>query len=179
MSRDKKAGKHRMNKNTLSEILVQYFKENPGRTISFKDIFRELKLNTHPLKMLAIEVMEELAWEDFISRASDNSYRLREDNSQVQTGIFIRRPNGRNSVQIDGDQGKPILVTERNSLFAMDGDKVKVTVMFRGREITHQDLGKTLCERAAQRLAEVGVVERAPKVEGKNMTLIFAPKTGK
>lgn len=150
MSRDKKAGKHRMNKNTLSEILVQYFKENPGRTISFKDIFRELKLNTHPLKMLAIEVMEELAWEDFISRASDNSYRLREDNSQVQTGIFIRRPNGRNSVQIDGDQGKPILVTERNSLFAMDGDKVKVSVMARRRNHAKEAQVIEIVERARE-----------------------------
>ena len=63
--------------------------------------------------------------------------------------------------------------------FLKDGDKVKVTVMFRGREITHQDLGKVLCERAIERLAEVAVVERAPKVEGKNMTLVFAPKSGK
>jgi len=63
--------------------------------------------------------------------------------------------------------------------FLKDGDKVKVTVMFRGREITHTDLGKALCEKAIVRLEEVGVVERAPKVEGRNMTLVFAPKTGK
>ena len=63
--------------------------------------------------------------------------------------------------------------------FLKDGDKVKVTVMFRGREITHQDLGKVLCDRAIERLTDIAVVERNPKVEGKNMTLIFAPKTGK
>lgn len=133
MAKTKKAGKNRMNKNTLGLILEQYFKENPGRTISFKDIFRELKLNTHPLKMLAIDIMEEMAWEDFITRVSDNSYRLHDSSSQVMTGTFIRRQNGRNSVQIDGDKGKPLLVTERNSMFAMNGDKVKVSLMARRR----------------------------------------------
>ena len=86
-----------MNKNTLRVILEQYFKENPGRTVSFKDIFRELKLNTHPLKMLAIDIMEEMAWDDFITRVSDNSYRLHDISSQVMTGTFIRRQHGRNS----------------------------------------------------------------------------------
>lgn len=133
MAQTKKAGKHRMNKNTLRVILEQYFKENPGRTVSFKDIFRELKLNTHPLKMLAIDIMEEMAWDDFITRVSDNSYRLHDISSQVMTGTFIRRQNGRNSVQIDGDKGKPLLVTERNSMYAMNGDKVRVSLMARRR----------------------------------------------
>ena len=63
--------------------------------------------------------------------------------------------------------------------FLKDGDKVKVTIMFRGREITHPDLGRVLCDRAAERLAEIASVERAAKVEGRNMTLILAPKTVK
>jgi translation initiation factor IF-3 len=63
--------------------------------------------------------------------------------------------------------------------FLRDGDKVKLTVMFRGREITHPDLGRALCDRSAERLAEVAVIERATKLEGKNMTLFFAPKTTK
>jgi translation initiation factor IF-3 len=63
--------------------------------------------------------------------------------------------------------------------FLKDGDKVKVTVMFRGREITHQDLGFALCKRTTERLDEIASVEKAPKVEGKNMTLILAPKVAK
>lgn len=61
--------------------------------------------------------------------------------------------------------------------FLLDGDKVKATIMFRGREITHQENGRILCDRLRDRLAEVANVERTPKVEGKNMTIIFAPKT--
>lgn len=63
--------------------------------------------------------------------------------------------------------------------FLSEGDKVKVTVMFRGREITHPELGKVLCDKMVERLQEVAVMERAPKVEGRNMTAIFAPKTAK
>ena len=63
--------------------------------------------------------------------------------------------------------------------FLLDGDKVKTTVMFRGREITHPDLGRVLCQRMTERLADIASVERAPKVEGKNMIIIFAPKANK
>jgi ribonuclease R len=132
MAKVKKAGKNRMNKNTMGLLLEDYFRKKPGRTISFKDIFRELRLNTHPLKMLAIDVMEEMAWDDFIVRMSDNSYMLRESDSHTQEGTFLRRPNGRNSFLPDGAD-KPVLVTERNSLYAMDGDRVRVTFMARRR----------------------------------------------
>lgn len=60
--------------------------------------------------------------------------------------------------------------------FLKGGDKVKVTIMFRGREITHPEGGLALCEKMAARLADVGVVEKPAKVEGRNMTMILAPK---
>lgn len=63
--------------------------------------------------------------------------------------------------------------------FLLDGDKVKATVMFRGREITHQENGRILCQRMSERLAEIANVEKAPKVEGKNMVIIFSPKANK
>jgi len=63
--------------------------------------------------------------------------------------------------------------------FLLDGDKVKATIMFRGREITHQDLGRVLLQRMADVLADVAVQEKPPKTEGKNMTAIFAPKSNK
>jgi translation initiation factor IF-3 len=63
--------------------------------------------------------------------------------------------------------------------FLRDGDKVKVTIMFRGREITHPDQGKVLCLRLAEFLGEEAVIEREPKVEGRNMVMILAPTTHK
>jgi len=64
----------------------------------------------------------------------------------------------------------------RNALrFLKDGDKVKVTIMFRGREITHPDKGRTLCVKMAEVLMDEAVVERDARVEGRNMIMILAP----
>ena len=60
--------------------------------------------------------------------------------------------------------------------FLSDGDKVKITVMFRGREMAHPDLGKQLLNRVAADITDSAVVEREPKLEGKNMIMIVAPK---
>ena len=57
-----------------------------------------------------------------------------------------------------------------------DGDKVKATVHFRGREITHKELGLTLLQRLELDLAEAGVVEVRPKLEGMNMFIMLSPK---
>lgn len=58
-----------------------------------------------------------------------------------------------------------------------EGDKVKVTLMFRGREVTYLKLGEKLLERIAQDAESIAVVEKKPKLEGKNMTMILAPRT--
>lgn len=61
--------------------------------------------------------------------------------------------------------------------FLKSGNKVKVTVMFRGREITHKELGRVLCQRLKESVADYGTAEREPRVEGRNMIMIIAPKT--
>ncbi len=64
----------------------------------------------------------------------------------------------------------------RNAIrFLNEGNKVKVTIMFRGREITHPDLGKALCVRLAQFCKETATVERDAKLEGRNMIMILTP----
>jgi translation initiation factor IF-3 len=60
--------------------------------------------------------------------------------------------------------------------FLKEGNKAKVTMMFRGREMIRMDRGKALLNRFVEALKDVGVVEQAPKIEGRNMTLILAPK---
>lgn len=57
-----------------------------------------------------------------------------------------------------------------------DGDKVKATVHFRGREITHKELGVALLKRLEQELSEIAIVEGTPKLEGMNMFIMLAPK---
>ena len=63
--------------------------------------------------------------------------------------------------------------------FLEDGDKVKVTIMFRGRELSHPELGEVLLKKMAEQLKDMAVIERAPKLEGRNMIMIVAPKATK
>jgi translation initiation factor IF-3 len=58
----------------------------------------------------------------------------------------------------------------------MDGGKVKVTIMFRGREITYASFGRKLLDRMAVDMTPIAIVEREPKLEGKNMFMILAPR---
>ena len=60
--------------------------------------------------------------------------------------------------------------------FLENGDKGKVTLRFRGREMAHQDLGRKLLERVAADLTEYGTVEQMPKMEGRQMVMVVSPK---
>ena len=60
--------------------------------------------------------------------------------------------------------------------FLTEGDKVKVTLRFRGREMAHQELGRDLLKRVEGDLAELGTVEQFPKMEGRQMVMVLAPK---
>lgn len=60
--------------------------------------------------------------------------------------------------------------------FLSNGDKVKVTLRFRGREMAHQEYGSRMLERIQNDLDEYGVVEQLPKLEGRQMVMVYAPK---
>lgn len=128
MAKSKKTRK-KVTKVQLAEMVAQLFQSTPGKTLSFKEIFRQLKLDTHPLKMLAIDVMEEMVWDDFLQRVTDSSYRLNQS-SQVLEGTFVCKSNGKCSFLPDGSD-KPIFIAERNSSGALNGDKVRVGLMAR------------------------------------------------
>ena len=59
--------------------------------------------------------------------------------------------------------------------FLLGGDKVKVTIQFRGREQSRPEMGYRLLQKLAEELAEVSIVEFAPKQEGRNMTMVLGP----
>ncbi|OQA07745.1 MAG: Translation initiation factor IF-3 [Firmicutes bacterium ADurb.Bin373] len=68
-------------------------------------------------------------------------------------------------------------VKAKNAIrFLKEGDKVKATIIFRGREIVHTQLGQKLLKRLAERVQDISLVERQPKLEGKNMIMILSPK---
>ena len=63
--------------------------------------------------------------------------------------------------------------------FLEKGDKVKVTLRFRGREMAHQNLGRELLERVAEDIKEIGKVENMPKMEGRQMVMLIGPLPNK
>jgi translation initiation factor IF-3 len=63
--------------------------------------------------------------------------------------------------------------------FLENGDKAKVTLRFRGREMAHQELGMEMLKRIEQDLEELGSVEQFPKMEGRQLTMVIAPKSRK
>lgn len=135
-----------MSKKDVGIALVDFFQRNPNETFSFKQIFKSLKFDTHPLKMLAIDTMEEMAWDDFLTRVSDSSYRLN-TKTQVQEGKFRRKRNGKNSF-IPDDGSQPVFVAERNSMGALDGDKVQVTYMARRQKHIKEAIVIAILKRA-------------------------------
>lgn len=62
--------------------------------------------------------------------------------------------------------------------FLAGGHKVKITVMFRGREMAHQEAGRSLLTRVVEQLAPTANIEQTPRMEGRNMNMLFAPKAG-
>ena len=130
-SKKERRGGKRMTKNQLAKVLEAFFSSQPDKTLTLKEIFHSLRLNTHPLKMLAMDIMDEMSWDDAITKVSDNSYKLN-TNGQVQEGRFVRKSNGKNSFIPDGSD-KPIFVSERNSMSALTGDRVRVSMMARRR----------------------------------------------
>ena len=128
MAKGKKGGK-RITRRQIQDIIENFFSSQPGKRFTLKEIFRQLRLETHPMKMLAIDVMDEMAWDDFLQKKGDSSYQLNTQ-GQVQEGTFIRKQNGKNSFLPDGSD-KPIFVSERNSMSALTGDRVRVSFMAR------------------------------------------------
>ena len=121
--KEKKVGK-RMKKKELSKAVLDFFHAKQDEVISLKYIFSELKLTTHPLKMLCMDILSDLLADDYITEVDKNKYKLNNHGIEM-TGTFQRKSNGKNSFIPEGG-GDPIFVAERNSAHAMNNDKVRI-----------------------------------------------------
>ncbi len=131
MGKGKKGGSRHLNKAQVTEQVQALFMEHAGELVDIKTIFRELHYNTHPAKLLCMDVIDDLLLDDFIIEQAQMRYTLA-TKTTVMEGLFQRKHNGKNTFLPD-DGGEPILVAERNSLHAMDGDRVRIQMMARRR----------------------------------------------
>ncbi|UVV56946.1 ribonuclease R [Bacteroides fragilis] len=113
-----------MKKKELSKAVLDFFHAKQDEVISPKYIFSELKLTTHPLKMLCMDILSDLLADDYITEVDKNKYKLNNHGIEM-TGTFQRKSNGKNSFIPEGG-GDPIFVAERNSAHAMNNDKVRI-----------------------------------------------------
>ncbi|MBR3757144.1 MAG: RNB domain-containing ribonuclease [Bacteroidaceae bacterium] len=130
---EKKAGKG-LNKRALTDLLVELFRNNPDWEFTLKQIYADLYLKTHPLKMLCMDILSDLVLDEYIRELSRGRYKLN-NMGQTLEGIFQRKPSGRNTF-LPADGSAPVSIAERNSAHALDGDRVKVALFAkrRGRE---------------------------------------------
>ena len=123
--KEKKAGKH-MRKNELAEKLMTWLQMRPNEDFASKQIFRGLNLTTHPLKMLCMDILQEMVEDDFLQLTEKGHYKLN-NHGIILTGKFQRKSNGKNTFVPD-DGSEPIFIAERKSAHAMHGDKVKISL---------------------------------------------------
>lgn len=173
----KKAGK-RMRKKELSEIVLKLFHTKSDEVLSMRYIFSELRLTTHPLKMLCVDILHEMLLGDYIVEVEKNKYKLHTLGKEL-TGTFYRKSNGKNSFVPD-DGGEAIFVAERNSSHAMNKDKVRVMCLAKRQNREKEAEVIEILERANDTF--VGTLEVAKSyafLVTENRTLandIFIPK---
>lgn len=145
VKKEKKGGK-RMTKKQLVEKLTDLIQLNAPESVSLKRIYAELKLNTHPLKMLCLDILQDMLTDDFICEPEKGRYKLKNPD-QVVTGTFQRKSNGKNSL-LPEDGSTPIFVAERNSAHAMNNDKVRVALFARRKNREREGEVIEILERA-------------------------------
>src|SRR5205814_5264860 len=100
----------------------------------------------------------------------ENEQRAKESRRKT-TNVSIKEMKYRPKIGVGDFDTK----TRQVAKFLGDGHKVKITIMFRGREMSHQELGLKILERVADKVTDIAKVEAAPKVDGRNMIMVLAP----
>jgi len=149
----------RIGKKEIINRLLCLFEQSQGKTVSIKEIFRMIGAQNHPTKMLTIEVLSDLVFDDYLTTDKQGNYIHQPRQSQVIEGIFHKKKNGHN-VFCPDDGGKEILVGERNSHHALDGDRVRVTMLARRRDHTREAEVIEIVERAKDTFVGKIQVER-------------------
>lgn len=145
MGKSGKKGGKRMTKKVLVEKLISLFQLKANQNLSTKQIFSELHLDTHPLKMLCMDVLNDMVADDYISE-TEGHYKYN-DHGQILIGVFQRKSNGKNSF-IPEDGGEAVMVAERNSAHAMNNDKVRLALFAKRKNHVREGEVIEILERA-------------------------------
>ena len=95
----------------------------------------------------------------------------RKESRRKATNVVIKEMKFRPKI----DEHDYTTKTKHVERFLNEGSKVKITIMFRGREMAHPELGKKILDRIAEQVRDLATVEAAPRVDGRNMVMVLAP----
>ena len=123
----KKTTNIRIERRELHDAVINFFNDHPDGLFNYKQISAAVGAKTPKQRALITEILQVLAIDGFVTEVSTGRYKAA-TRSMVAEGLFIRRSNGKNSVDIGADDGKTIMVAERNSMHALNGDRVMVHI---------------------------------------------------
>ena len=127
MGRSYKGGV-RLNRRTMTDLVTDWFRDNQESSISIKRLYDELKLKTHPMRSMCLDIVLELLDDGFL-KEKDGQFQLMQK-SKFMEGVLQRRVGGKNFLVPD-DGSENVFVAERNSAGAVNGDRVKVVLFAR------------------------------------------------
>ncbi|MBO4565325.1 MAG: ribonuclease R [Bacteroidaceae bacterium] len=116
----------KLNKKQLKEKVVDFLSSRPRETFTLKQLFNSLRLTTHPMKILCVDVLNELIDEEQIFRNYDGEIAYNGKTNQVAEGVF--RCLGKRRNLVETSEGLSIFINDDDTLHALNGDKVKVTI---------------------------------------------------
>ena len=117
--------KSSINKRELTEQLNDYLSRNQGRPLTLKNVFSEMGLTKHPLRMLCVDILNEMLNEGEIVKNNDDNLVFR-GVSHTMEGTFRRTGGGLNFV--DTDDGIGVSIYDEDTFHALPGDRVKVSI---------------------------------------------------
>lgn len=150
-----KKNKNRLTKKELFNRTIHLFNTHPTEIMNYKQVSAEVGATSQANKLLVNGILENLFQDDFLQLVDRGKYKLN-GLGTLANGSFVRKANGKNSF-VPEDGGTPLFVAERNSMHAMDGDKVKVQILAKRKGRTPEAEVIEILERSKN--TYVGVID--------------------
>ena len=157
MAEKRKKASNRMTINDLMQQIVAFFNAAPNNQFNYKQVSHALGLNLPAQKQKVYEVLSTMAQQEFLIETSPGRFKKKDRGTRVR-GTFERRSNGKN--QVVTEEGEEIFIAERNSMHALNGDKVEVYVYARRRHSAPEGEVIEIIERADNTFVGVLCIER-------------------
>ncbi|MBR3100207.1 MAG: ribonuclease R [Muribaculaceae bacterium] len=127
MAKKDKLKSFQQERREFHDRVVNFFNTSDNALYNYKQVSAAVGANNPKRRALIVEILEKLAVDGFVAEVETGRFRAL-NRSTMAEGLFIRRSNGKNSVDIGAEDGEPIAVAERNSMHALHGDKVLVHI---------------------------------------------------